>query len=527
MRKEASEEMVELLKQLQQATQEADEARSSWPCFFLAKASQRSKMLLKMVSSSSAAREFPWRNQGRFSCGKSEKLSVSVSGVVFLRVFEFDFGLLYVQGHVEDRTMMSSIVLMLGSKAALITHPKQQGYCLGSGTSLDTHSSIWSKRHDDESFTLIQITMSTLGVMTIAQKRGPPHKFYPCSVKYQSKNGDCTKDDCKAECTRKKNGIGSCIGPPGRRWCACVEMDGGSQNGAYDGRVMTEEQMEILSKQIAIYAAICRQLVSLHESFSSKLPLSSGVDPTGGGYFDSMGASPSTYKISHRHRWTPTSMQLQILESIYEEGSGTPKPQRIEEITLELSQHGQVMDKNVYNWFQNRRARSKRKQPQAMTTTTVQTVDAVAATEERSYGDSGGDMAFQSDASGTVKAASRDYGRELYVNIGYRKHSLQDPDSVLGSLTHEIKEVGPDGQEVTKVVPAVTEEDQGIEILTEAIAACTETIDQHKGKLVVKETPRARTEHMAKLRMDDEEISGDEEEDTGMGEVDIEGAGIV
>ncbi|WZZ55677.1 hypothetical protein YC2023_055784 [Brassica napus] len=60
----------------------------------------------------------------------------------FLHVFEFDnllcnvrciqFGLLYVQGHVEDRTMMSSIVLMLGSKAALITHPKQQGYCLGS-----------------------------------------------------------------------------------------------------------------------------------------------------------------------------------------------------------------------------------------------------------------------------------------------------------------------------------------------------------------------------------------------------------
>ncbi|KAL0775348.1 hypothetical protein Bca101_040500 [Brassica carinata] len=118
-------------------------------------------------------------------------------------------------------------------------------------------------------------------------------------------------------------------------------------------------------------------------------------------------------------------------------------------------------------------------------------------------------MAFQSDASGTVKAASRDYGRVYSCG-------LQDPDSVLGSLTHEIKEVGPDGQE-----------DQGIEILTEAIAACTETIDQHKGKLVVKETPRARTEHMAKLRMDDEEISGDEEEDTGMGEVDIEGAGIV
>lgn len=58
------------------------------------------------------------------------------------------------------------------------------------------------------------------------------------------------------------------------------------------------------------------------------------------------------------------------------------------------------------------------------------------------------------------------------MNIGYRKHGhafelslccihvdicylvlfffsgLQDPDSVLGSLTREIKEVGPDGQEV-------------------------------------------------------------------------------
>ncbi|WZZ04412.1 hypothetical protein YC2023_090333 [Brassica napus] len=187
---------------------------------------------------------------------------------------------------------------------------------------------------------------------------------------------------------------------------------------------MTEEQMEILRKQIAMYAVICGQLVS-HESLSSKLPVSSGttemlvsfkivktasafvirlrhtahvikrfsqcslhylnsrfniypqahqagqnlvsvlkigefalgMNPTGGGYFDSIVASPSTYKISHRHRWTPTSMQLQIFESIYEEGSGTPKPQRIKEIMMELSQHGQVMDKNVYNWFQNRRPR--------------------------------------------------------------------------------------------------------------------------------------------------------------------------
>ncbi|KAJ8769415.1 hypothetical protein K2173_002905 [Erythroxylum novogranatense] len=208
---------------------------------------------------------------------------------------------------------------------------------------------------------------------------------------------------------------------------------------------------------------------------------------------------------------------------------------------------------------------------------------------------------------------------DLYIHIGwplYRKYGhafeafkviVNDPDSVLSSLNREVKEIGPDGQEVTKVVPAVTEEikealvknikrrmtpqpvklradiemmcfeydgvlhlkdvmrkaeaagnddcpvkikyvaaphyvltaqtldkEQGIAILNNAIAACTETIIKHKGKLTVKEAPRAVSErddqllaeHMAKLRNDNEEVSGDEdseeEEDTGMGDIDVE-----
>lgn len=68
------------------------------------------------------------------------------------------------------------------------------------------------------------------------------------------------------------------------------------------------------------------------------------------------------HKISTRQRWTPTPMQLQILEHIFDQGTGTPSKQKIKDITNELTQHGPISETNVYNWFQNRRARSKRKQ---------------------------------------------------------------------------------------------------------------------------------------------------------------------
>lgn len=78
-------------------------------------------------------------------------------------------------------------------------------------------------------------------------------------------------------------------------------------------------------------------------------------------YCDPLMASGG-HKISSRQRWTPTAVQLQILERIFEAGTGTPSKEKIKEITADLSQHGQISETNVYNWFQNRRARSKRKQ---------------------------------------------------------------------------------------------------------------------------------------------------------------------
>ncbi|EYU20054.1 hypothetical protein ABFS83_06G064200 [Erythranthe nasuta] len=211
---------------------------------------------------------------------------------------------------------------------------------------------------------------------------------------------------------------------------------------------------------------------------------------------------------------------------------------------------------------------------------------------------------------------------DLYIHVGwplYRKYGhafeafkliVNDPDSVLDTLTREIKEVGPDGQEVKKVAPAISDEvkdalvknirrrmtpqplkiradiemkcfqfdgvlhikeamrkaeaagnkdcpvkiklvappayvlntqtldkEQGIAILNKAIEACTEEIERHKGKLTIKEAARAVSERedkllaeqMAKLSRENEEVSGDEgseeEEDTGMGEVDLENSG--
>ncbi|KAL8472519.1 hypothetical protein ACS0TY_029650 [Phlomoides rotata] len=134
------------------------------------------------------------------------------------------------------------------------------------------------------------------------------------------------------------------------------EPNGGGGGGMFV-KVMTDEQMEILRKQIAVYATICEQLVELHKSLTSQHDLT-GMRNI---YSDPLLTS-GAHKITGRQRWTPTPMQLQILEGIFDQGIGTPSKQKIKEITTELSQHGQISETNVYNWFQNRRARSKRKQ---------------------------------------------------------------------------------------------------------------------------------------------------------------------
>eukprot|EP00249_Psilotum_nudum_P016282 c25757_g3_i2 orf=575-1642(-) len=127
------------------------------------------------------------------------------------------------------------------------------------------------------------------------------------------------------------------------------------------GQVMTDEQLETLRRQISAYATICQQLVEMHKAVMAQQSAIPGLRTGQSVPYDPIMNSIG-HKLTSRQRWTPSQTQLQILEGLFEQGNGTPNKQRIKEITTELSQHGQISETNVYNWFQNRRARTKRKQ---------------------------------------------------------------------------------------------------------------------------------------------------------------------
>ncbi|KAJ7288983.1 hypothetical protein O6H91_Y308800 [Diphasiastrum complanatum] len=128
-------------------------------------------------------------------------------------------------------------------------------------------------------------------------------------------------------------------------------------------QVMTDEQLETLRRQISVYATICQQLREMHKaSVSHPIPFAGFVLGQHLPYDQFLGMQ----KTTARQRWTPSHSQLQILERLFDQGNGTPNKQRIKEITSELSRHGQISETNVYNWFQNRKARAKRKQQSAV-----------------------------------------------------------------------------------------------------------------------------------------------------------------
>ncbi|ESQ28801.1 hypothetical protein EUTSA_v10018118mg [Eutrema salsugineum] len=67
-------------------------------------------------------------------------------------------GLLCVQERAEDRPVMSSVMVMLGSENTVIPQPKRPGFCIGSRSPLEIES---SKQPDNE-WTVNQITLSVI-----------------------------------------------------------------------------------------------------------------------------------------------------------------------------------------------------------------------------------------------------------------------------------------------------------------------------------------------------------------------------
>eukprot|EP00249_Psilotum_nudum_P016276 c25757_g1_i2 orf=3-470(-) len=77
------------------------------------------------------------------------------------------------------------------------------------------------------------------------------------------------------------------------------------------GQVMTEEQLEILRRQISAYATICQQLVELHKAIMVQQTTLTGVRAGQSVPYDPIMNSIG-HKLTSRQRWTPSQTQLQI-----------------------------------------------------------------------------------------------------------------------------------------------------------------------------------------------------------------------
>lgn len=153
---------------------------------------------------------------------------------------------------------------------------------------------------------------------------------------------------------------------------------------------MTERQLYAFRQQIAAYAHICQQLLQIttvnatqqtdrQRAVRRDVPgteeMRTTPTPTGAGTGWSGNAGTNAIRIEgggHRGgrgedksqrgpRWSGTPKHYEILENLFLAGEQPPVRERLREVTEMLSQHGYIQESNVYNWFQNRRSREKKK----------------------------------------------------------------------------------------------------------------------------------------------------------------------
>ena len=152
---------------------------------------------------------------------------------------------------------------------------------------------------------------------------------------------------------------------------------------------MTEQQKYALRQQIASYAHICQQLLQLtHEAALRDLQMSAR------GEYDrhathvssayprekqpkkekphkerkapaSIFSNTGVYSVPGKVRWQPTTAQFERLEQLFAIDTTTPQRENSKQVTEELSALGPIQECNVFNWFQNKKTRLKKREEDA------------------------------------------------------------------------------------------------------------------------------------------------------------------
>ena len=137
---------------------------------------------------------------------------------------------------------------------------------------------------------------------------------------------------------------------------------------------MTMTQLDTLRHQIAAYAHLCEQRALLTQQIAEESKPGQSRSQTLAAIANSLGVSgaagaqPSypgpVYSKGgdgpRGSRWSPNPTQLARLEELFATGMGTPNGDIRTKITDELTKLGPVNEANVYNWFQNKKARMKK-----------------------------------------------------------------------------------------------------------------------------------------------------------------------
>ncbi|CAL6290443.1 unnamed protein product [Bathycoccus prasinos] len=76
-------------------------------------------------------------------------------------------------------------------------------------------------------------------------------------------------------------------------------------------------------------------------------------------------SNTGVYSVPGKVRWQPTTAQFERLEQLFAIDTTTPQRENLKQVTEELSALGPIQECNVYNWFQNKKARLKKREQDA------------------------------------------------------------------------------------------------------------------------------------------------------------------